>query len=150
MCHLNRQTDRYFLYQQHCSFRIDRLQRHVIQDFKSNSDVFYSNVFLKVNIYLVNNAYGVQSSKCCYLIDEAARVGRVDLFVQVNSFCLSFCLSLSLSFCLYYDCPSVCLFCLALSVFFSMSFCFDDKAASVDNFFQVAISCLPVCHFIHL
>ena len=32
---------------------------------------------------LVNNAYGVQSSKCCYLIDEAARVGRLDLFVQV-------------------------------------------------------------------
>ena len=31
----------------------------------------------------MNNAYGVQSSKCCYLIDEAARVGRLDLFVQV-------------------------------------------------------------------
>ena len=31
---------------------------------------------------LVNNAYGVQSSKCCYLLDEAARVGRLDLFVQ--------------------------------------------------------------------
>ena len=35
---------------------------------------------------LVNNAYGVQSSKCCYLIDEAARVGRLDLFVQVIHF----------------------------------------------------------------
>ncbi|XP_023342194.1 O-phosphoseryl-tRNA(Sec) selenium transferase isoform X2 [Eurytemora carolleeae] len=32
--------------------------------------------------HLVNNAYGVQSSKCCFLIDEAARVGRLDLFVQ--------------------------------------------------------------------
>lgn len=32
--------------------------------------------------HLVNNAYGVQSSKCCYLIDEAARVGRLDFFVQ--------------------------------------------------------------------
>jgi O-phospho-L-seryl-tRNASec:L-selenocysteinyl-tRNA synthase len=30
----------------------------------------------------VNNAYGVQSSKCSFLIDEAARVGRLDLFVQ--------------------------------------------------------------------
>jgi len=32
--------------------------------------------------HVANNAYGVQSSKCCYLIDEAARVGRLDLFVQ--------------------------------------------------------------------
>merc|ERR1719204_415951 len=32
--------------------------------------------------HIVNNAYGVQSSKCCYLIDEAARVGRLDLFIQ--------------------------------------------------------------------
>ena len=24
----------------------------------------------------------MQSSKCCYLVDEAARVGRLDLFVQ--------------------------------------------------------------------
>ena len=30
----------------------------------------------------MNNAYGVQSSKCSFLIDEAARVGRLDLFVQ--------------------------------------------------------------------
>ena len=30
----------------------------------------------------VNNAYGVQSSKCSFLLDEAARVGRLDLFVQ--------------------------------------------------------------------
>jgi len=32
--------------------------------------------------HIVNNAYGVQSSKCCYLLDEAARVGRLDLFIQ--------------------------------------------------------------------
>jgi hypothetical protein len=33
-------------------------------------------------LFTVNNAYGVQSSKCSFLIDEAARVGRLDLFVQ--------------------------------------------------------------------
>jgi len=32
--------------------------------------------------HLVNNAYGLQSSKCCHLINEAIRVGRLDLFVQ--------------------------------------------------------------------
>ena len=32
--------------------------------------------------HLINNAYGVQSSKCCHLIQQAARVGRVDAFVQ--------------------------------------------------------------------
>ena len=31
---------------------------------------------------LVNNAYGLQSSKCCHLVSEALRVGRVDLVVQ--------------------------------------------------------------------
>ena len=34
--------------------------------------------------HLVNNAYGLQSSKCCHLINEAIRVGRLDLFVQVE------------------------------------------------------------------
>ena len=34
--------------------------------------------------HLVNNAYGLQSSKCCHLINEAIRVGRLDLFVQVS------------------------------------------------------------------
>jgi len=34
--------------------------------------------------HLVNNAYGLQSSKCCHLINEAIRVGRLDLFVQVT------------------------------------------------------------------
>lgn len=32
--------------------------------------------------HLVNNAYGIQTSKCCHLIKEAARVGRLDAFVQ--------------------------------------------------------------------
>ncbi|XP_059145302.1 O-phosphoseryl-tRNA(Sec) selenium transferase-like isoform X2 [Physella acuta] len=32
--------------------------------------------------HLVNNAYGLQSSKCTHLIQQAARVGRVDAFVQ--------------------------------------------------------------------
>ncbi|XP_048237415.1 O-phosphoseryl-tRNA(Sec) selenium transferase-like [Haliotis rufescens] len=32
--------------------------------------------------HVVNNAYGVQSSKCCHLLQQAARVGRVDAFVQ--------------------------------------------------------------------
>lgn len=32
--------------------------------------------------HVVNNAYGVQSSKCMHLIQEATRVGRVDAFVQ--------------------------------------------------------------------
>ncbi|XP_076467406.1 O-phosphoseryl-tRNA(Sec) selenium transferase-like [Babylonia areolata] len=32
--------------------------------------------------HLVNNAYGLQSSKCSHLIQQAARVGRVDAFVQ--------------------------------------------------------------------
>ncbi|XP_055338380.1 O-phosphoseryl-tRNA(Sec) selenium transferase-like isoform X2 [Paramacrobiotus metropolitanus] len=31
---------------------------------------------------IVNNAYGTQSSKCMHLIKEAARVGRLDAFVQ--------------------------------------------------------------------
>ena len=31
---------------------------------------------------VVNNAYGLQCSKCCHLISEALRVGRVDLVVQ--------------------------------------------------------------------
>merc|ERR1719193_315827 len=32
--------------------------------------------------HVVNNAYGVQSSKCTHLIEEANRVGRLDVFVQ--------------------------------------------------------------------
>ena len=32
--------------------------------------------------HLVNNAYGIQSSKCMHLIEQAQRVGRLDLFVQ--------------------------------------------------------------------
>jgi len=32
--------------------------------------------------HITNNAYGLQSSKCMYLINEAARVGRMDLFIQ--------------------------------------------------------------------
>ena len=31
---------------------------------------------------IVNNAYGLQCSKCCHLINQALRVGRVDLVVQ--------------------------------------------------------------------
>ena len=31
---------------------------------------------------VVNNAYGLQCSKCCHLINEALRTGRVDLVVQ--------------------------------------------------------------------
>ena len=32
--------------------------------------------------HIVNNAYGLGSSKCCHLINEAARVGRLDVFIQ--------------------------------------------------------------------
>lgn len=32
--------------------------------------------------HIVNNAYGVQSTKCMHLIQEATHVGRVDAFVQ--------------------------------------------------------------------
>jgi len=32
--------------------------------------------------HLVNNAYGVQSSKCMHVIQQASRVGRLDAFVQ--------------------------------------------------------------------
>ena len=32
--------------------------------------------------HIVNNAYGIQSSKCMYLLQEASRVGRLDAFVQ--------------------------------------------------------------------
>ena len=31
---------------------------------------------------VVNNAYGLQCSKCCHLINEALRIGRLDLVVQ--------------------------------------------------------------------
>nr|CAB3265975.1 O-phosphoseryl-tRNA(Sec) selenium transferase [Phallusia mammillata] len=32
--------------------------------------------------HIVNNAYGLQSSKCMHLLQQAARLGRVDAFVQ--------------------------------------------------------------------
>eukprot|EP00939_MAST-03C_sp_MAST-3C-sp1_P001540 g1540.t1 len=32
--------------------------------------------------HVCNNAYGLQSSRCCHLINEALRVGRLDAFVQ--------------------------------------------------------------------
>lgn len=32
--------------------------------------------------HVINNAYGLQSSRCMHLIQEAARKGRVDAFVQ--------------------------------------------------------------------
>ncbi|ESO96581.1 hypothetical protein LOTGIDRAFT_143936 [Lottia gigantea] len=32
--------------------------------------------------HLINNAYGLQSSKCTHLIQQASQVGHVDLFVQ--------------------------------------------------------------------
>lgn len=38
---------------------------------------------LKYNVpHIINNAYGLQSSKCIHLIQEGCRVGRVDAFVQ--------------------------------------------------------------------
>ena len=42
-----------------------------------------SHISKQFNIpHIVNNAYGLQSSKCCHLINEANRVGRLDIFVQ--------------------------------------------------------------------
>ncbi|XP_030635984.1 O-phosphoseryl-tRNA(Sec) selenium transferase [Chanos chanos] len=42
-----------------------------------------SVICAKHNIpHVVNNAYGVQSSKCMHLIQQGARVGRIDAFVQ--------------------------------------------------------------------
>ncbi len=32
--------------------------------------------------HVINNAYGLQSSKCMHLISEACRLGRVDAFIQ--------------------------------------------------------------------
>lgn len=32
--------------------------------------------------HIINNAYGLQSSKCTHLVQQSARVGRVDAFVQ--------------------------------------------------------------------
>ncbi|XP_078534507.1 O-phosphoseryl-tRNA(Sec) selenium transferase isoform X2 [Lissotriton helveticus] len=32
--------------------------------------------------HIVNNAYGIQSSKCMHLIQQGARLGRIDAFVQ--------------------------------------------------------------------
>lgn len=32
--------------------------------------------------HIINNAYGLQATKCTHLINEATRVGRVDAFVQ--------------------------------------------------------------------
>ncbi|XP_069374607.1 O-phosphoseryl-tRNA(Sec) selenium transferase isoform X2 [Paralichthys olivaceus] len=42
-----------------------------------------ATICAKYNIpHIVNNAYGVQSSKCMHLIQQGARVGRIDAFVQ--------------------------------------------------------------------
>ena len=47
-------------------------------------DIVFNLFLSQFNLpHLVNNAYGLQSSKCCHLINEAIRVGRLDLFVQV-------------------------------------------------------------------
>lgn len=32
--------------------------------------------------HICNNAYGLQSTRCCHLVNEAMRVGRLDAFVQ--------------------------------------------------------------------
>ena len=32
--------------------------------------------------HIINNAYGVQDGKCCHIVNEACRVGRVDAVVQ--------------------------------------------------------------------
>nr|CEL70106.1 TPA: soluble liver antigen/liver pancreas antigen domain-containing protein, putative [Neospora caninum Liverpool] len=32
--------------------------------------------------HVINNAYGLQCTKCCHLVDQAIRTGRVDAFVQ--------------------------------------------------------------------
>ncbi|XP_041368316.1 O-phosphoseryl-tRNA(Sec) selenium transferase-like [Gigantopelta aegis] len=32
--------------------------------------------------HVINNAYGIQSTKCTHIIQQASRVGRVDVFVQ--------------------------------------------------------------------
>ena len=32
--------------------------------------------------HVINNAYGLQSSKCTHIINQASRVGRVDVVVQ--------------------------------------------------------------------
>eukprot|EP01125_Pyxidicula_operculata_P010066 TRINITY_DN3312_c0_g1_i1.p1 TRINITY_DN3312_c0_g1~~TRINITY_DN3312_c0_g1_i1.p1 ORF type:complete len:358 (+),score=69.82 TRINITY_DN3312_c0_g1_i1:672-1745(+) len=35
------------------------------------------------NVYhLINNAYGIQDTKCCHVINEACRLGQVDIVVQ--------------------------------------------------------------------
>ena len=42
-----------------------------------------SRLCKQLNIPLiVNNAYGLQCSKCCHLVNEALKIGRVDLVVQ--------------------------------------------------------------------
>jgi len=53
--------------------------------------------------HIINNAYGIQSTKCLHLISEAARVGRVD---GTSSF------APRLVFCIYKtSCPPLCSFC---------------------------------------
>lgn len=32
--------------------------------------------------HVSNNAYGLQSSKFCHLVNEAIRLGRIDIFIQ--------------------------------------------------------------------
>ena len=42
-----------------------------------------SNICKKYDVgHLINNAYGVQSSKTCSLIADASKLGRVDAFIQ--------------------------------------------------------------------
>lgn len=68
----------------------------LIQKVKSNLIIFFifilKDLFLlfqvavlcsRYNIpHIINNAYGLQSTRCMHLIQEAARKGRVDAFVQ--------------------------------------------------------------------
>jgi hypothetical protein len=53
----------------------------------SNSTIFsiihIAKLCAKHNIpHVINNAYGIQSSKNCHLISESIRTGRVDAFIQ--------------------------------------------------------------------
>ena len=60
---------------------------NVLLNFNLTVDRYHKILFAipQFNLpHLVNNAYGLQSSKCCHLINEAIRVGRLDLFVQVS------------------------------------------------------------------
>ncbi|KAI4900144.1 hypothetical protein NFI96_023873 [Prochilodus magdalenae] len=57
----------------------DRQVTHSVRDLLEELAVMCA----KYNIpHIVNNAYGVQSSKCMHLIQQGARLGRIDAFVQ--------------------------------------------------------------------